>query len=405
MNLYQILLTLILSKCTRASLLTFNMNNVPCNSKNEPCEKAVKFVSDVAIKMASAHDVVLHYDDSTGYFIDLVCKQIGMYNVTKRRARNLHRTNKFYYRAQNVVFILNRYGSGSKLGKAFKILKHTRAVLHIVILSDAHRFENSFLDKMRKEHIALYVCINQKNHIRSCLNQDKKNFDSTSTLNLSNVLSSTTLLVRIYLVLVLEITDDSVRLFKICFFCGQRSKKLTLMRESKLDSQNEKNKTLLLRLMLKQIEFNYHDFEGHAFRVAFPHHNIYVGCENEVNTEIGDNVFTECSDLTGIEGRMLKVLSKKLNFNYWLINPKFHTEIGPWKNMLKDVLDGKVDFAFGSFLISEKRLEHLDFSIGVGEDPMRIVYISGPDVLSEGQLIVFPFHQIKKLVFLVFLLI
>lgn len=389
MSLYQIFLMIMLSTCMFASLLSSNMINVPCNSKNEQCEKVVNFVSDVAIKMASAHDIVLHYDESTGHFIDLVCKQIGLLNVTKRHARHLHRTNKFYYRAQHVVFILNRYGSGYKNGKAFNIPKHTRVILHIVILSDAHRFENTFLEKIRKEHIVLYVCINQENNPRSCLNQGKNNVDTTPTITLSSFLNSPILLTRIYLMMVLDITDDYVRLFNICFFCGQCSKKLILIYESKLDNQNEKNTTLLLRLMLKQIEFNFHDFKGHTFRVAFPHGNIYVGCENEANTQIGDDVFTECSDLTGIEGRMLKVLSKKLNFNYSLVNPKFHTEIGPWKNMLKDVLDGKVDFAFGSFLISEKRIKQFDFSVGVGEDPMRVVYMSRPDVLSEGQSTVF----------------
>lgn len=384
MNLYQLSLMLVLSNCAFASLLISNMNNVPCNSKNEQCENTIKFVSDVVMKMASAHDIVLHYDDSTGHIIDLVCRQIGLHNVTKRHARNLHRTNKFYYRAQNVVLILNRYRSGTKHGKAFKIPNHTRAILHIVVLSDAQRFENTFLDKIRKEHIVLYICLNQKYNTRTCLYQGKNNIGSTSTLNLSSFLNSPALLMRTYLVMVVEIIDDSVRLFKICFFCGQYSKKLTLIHESKLDNQNLKNAASLLRVMLKQIEFNFHDFKGHTFRVAFPHRNIYVGCENEVNTEIGDDVFTECSDLTGIEGRMLKVLSKKLNFNYSLVNPKLHTESGPWKNMLKDVLHGKVDFAFGSFLVSEKRLEQLDFSIGVGEDPMRIVYISHPDILSEG---------------------
>lgn len=354
-------------------------------SEQSGTEVAINVVSAIATKMASVHDVVFHFDNSTGPFVDKICNQTGIYYdfTNFKNQANLPKTNYFHHQATNVIYFLNNFGNKGSRSKKMTDYMRARNLLHIVVLPNALDFEKIFLLSVRSENSVLYVCINQRNiNTSSCINQYYEN-NFNNALNSSMFLSNT-FLRRVFLVMVLEVIGNFVRLFEICYFCGNDAQKMTLRYESKTLEQDDFKLTYLLSNVTKEVEFNYNDFSSHVLRVAFPHGHFYVGCLNEINIEIGDDIFTECGELIGVEGVMLKEISDRLNFRFAFVNPKNHKEEGIWKNMVIDVVEHKVDFAISSILISESRLKRVDFSSTVGNDPLRIVYMSRPNVLDEG---------------------
>lgn len=373
--LHQILITA-LSTCADPTLLPSISENI---TEGLYFEKSINLISEVVIKMASAYDIAFHYDDSNGNIMDAIGQQIGIQN--KNNTRDIHKTNKFHYIAKNVVFLLKYYKNEPRIDKPLIDYERTRNILHTVILTEPKTFVNALSKNFQKYDIVLFICFNVNIKQMSCSNQ----YDSNqSTLNASLFLNTSTLLERLYLVMVLEITEDFLRFFEICFFCGTQSQKMTLKYETQMKSMNENISLIFMKSIMKEAEFNYKDFNEHTLRIAFPHGSIYMGCFNEVNTEIGNDIFTECPDM-GIEAKMIKEISEKMNFKYNLVNPKLQMVAGSqWRNMLNNVFVSKVDVAIGAILISQSRLERLDFSFTVGEDPLKIVYMTQENILHEG---------------------
>lgn len=385
----QLILMTAFSECSFQSLLSSALSSVGvCNENDANTEKVVKLISEITLKMTSANDIVFHYDKSTSTMVDAICAQTGLRKSTMSNEKNLTNiqpTNKFHYSALNVVYILNCYGKERTKNDSLADFKPSRYILHVVILPDPLIFTDRYTDMIKSDHTILYICVNQTQNIGSCGNQfesSESNFKNSSTF------LNTIFIKNVYLVLVLEFNDELVKLFEICFYCGKESQKMTLRYESELNDENTLKSSQLTNLILKKVEYNYKDFNSHGLRVGFPHNYIYVGCINEVNTEVGDDVFTVCSDFTGVEAIMVREMSKRLNFKYALVNPKKHAEEGTWRNMVTDVYEAKVDFAIASISVSEARLKILDFSDKVGDDPLRVIYMSRPNVLTEGSLFI-----------------
>lgn len=350
-------------------------------------ERSINLISEIVIKMASVYDIAFHYDDPNGNVMDTIGQQIGFYN--KNKTKNLDRTNKFHYIAKNVVFILKHYNTKPLVNKPLIDYENTRNILHVVILTEPRTFIKALSKSFQKYDIILYICFNVKFKQISCSNQYDENH---SALNASLFLNTFTLLQRLNLVMVLEITEEFLSLFEICFFCGTQSQKVTLKYETQMKNMNENESLIFMRSIMKEAEFNYQDFNGHTLRIAFPHGSIYMGCFNEVNTEIGNDIFTECPDMR-IEAKMIKEISEKMNFKFKLVNPKLQMIGGSqWRNMLNNVFVSKVDVAIGAILISQSRMEMLDFSFAVGEDPLRIVYMTQENILYEGKFILIYGH-------------
>lgn len=379
---YQIILMAALTECTLQSLFLTNLpaTSSVYNPEATHSESAMKLVSKIAISMASVYDVVFHYDNMTETFVDAICTETGQYNYSKINEDGLPRSNKFHYETQNVVYIMNRF-QGDYTNGSWKDYNHTRKILHIVILPDPLNFTSIVLKSLRNVKFVLYVCINQSENTKSCKNQYDRSVGSNfSSLNPSKFFNTTVLLRRLYLVMVLEFTEYLARLFEICYYCGTYAQKMILKYETKLENQMVQE---LVTFMRYKVEYNYKDYHGHIFRVAFPDGNIYIGCSGQVNTIVGNDVLTECDEILGIEAIMLKEMSERMNFSFFLVNSKKRVPGGLWKNMLKNVYESTADFAIGSILFSKSRLEKYDFSIGVGDDPLRIVYMNRPHILSE----------------------
>lgn len=377
---------ILIAALTESTFPSMFLTNSPAissvyNPETAHSESAMKLVSKIAVSMASAYDIVFHYDNMTGTFVDAICTETGQYNYSKRSEDDLPRSNKFHYETQNVVYILNRF-QGEYKNDSWKDYNHTRKILHIVILPDPLNFTSTALKRLREVKFILYVCVNQTENIKSCINQYDTSFDSNfSSLNPSKFFNTTVLLRRLYLVMVLEITEYFARLFEICYYCGSWAQKMILKHETKLEYQFGQE---LVTSVRHKVEQKYKDYHGHIFRVAFPDGNIYIGCSGQVNTIDRNDVITECDEILGIEGIMLKEMSERMNFSFVLVNSKKRIPGGLWKNMMKNVYESTADFAIGSILFSKSRLEKYDFSIGVGDDPLRIVYMNRPQVLSEG---------------------
>lgn len=373
--LHQILITA-LSTCAVPNIVPLNSENI---TEGLYFERSIDLISEVAIEMASAYDIAFHYDDSNGNIMDAIGQQIGIHN--KSKTRDLYRTNKFHYVAKNVVFISKYYKNAPRENKPLINYKHTRNIIHIVILSEPKTFVDALSKSFQKYDVILFICFSVNTKQISCSNQYNKNH---SSLNASLFLNTSTLLERLNLVMVLEITKDFLRLFEICFFCGTQSQKVTLKYETQIQNMNDNVSQIFIRNIMQEVEFNYKDFNEHTLRIAFPHGSIYMGCFKEVNTEIGDDIFTDCPDM-GIEAKMMKEISERMKFKYKLVNPKLQmVEGSQWKNMLNNVFVSKVDVAIGAILISQSRLEMLDFSFAVGEDPLRIVYMTQENIVEEG---------------------
>lgn len=381
--LQQLLITA-LSECSSQHLLSSTLSSADVrNENNANSEESIKLVSEIMLKMASASDIIFHYDNSTSTLIDAICAQIGLNKKTISNDTNIQRTNKFHYSALSAVYILNCLQIERSKKYFLTDFKPSRNIFHVVILQDPRIFTDRYINIIKSDHTILYICVNHTQNIISCGNHFKNN---QSNFEDPSIFLNTTLIKNIYLVMVLEFTDELVKLFEICFYCGKDSQKMTLRYKSELDNENTQKSSHLVNQILKEVEDNFKDFNSHSLRVGFPHNYIYVGCINEVNTEVGDDVYTECSDFTGVEAIMVREMSKRLHFKYSMVNPKNHSEEGTWRNMVTDVYETKVDFAIASISVSEARLKILDFSDKVGDDPLRVIYMSRPNVLSEGSL-------------------
>lgn len=393
---YQILIV-VLTECTFQSLFLTNSPAISSDYNPEAVlsESAMKLVSKIAISMSSAYDIVFHYDNTTGAFVDAICTEAGQYNYSKRSEGGLPKSNKFHYKTQNMVYILNRF-QGEHTNESWKDYNHTRKILHIIILPDPLNFPSNVLENLREVKFVLYICVNQSENINSCINQYDSN---SSSLNASKFFNTTVILRRLYLVMVLEITEYFARLFEICYHCGPCAHKMILKYESKLEEHIHQRIVTFVR---HKVEYKYRDYHGHLFRVAFPNGNIYIGCSGQVNTIVRNDILTECDEILGIEGIMLKEISERMNFSFVLVNSKKRISGGLWRNMLNNVYESTADFAIGSILFSKSRLEKYDFSIGVGDDPLRIVYMNRPQVLSECKILLCINHLLFLLTFELF---
>lgn len=151
-------------------------------------------------------------------------------------------------------------------------------------------------------------------------------------------------------------------LYTTCFYCG-------------------KNNTGRIKLINENGNFinfinNFTNFYGEKFLIGygnFPPFFEYLNNEEK-----------------GLEAKILKTLSHKLNFTYKLIQFNETFNESGWEIMIKSVENEKIHWAISGISASVKRFQSTDFSRLFKSDTFRVLYI----IKNE------PWYLVKRIIFL-----
>lgn len=168
--------------------------------------------------------------------------------------------------------------------------------------------------------------------------------------------------------LFLHSENSVVNIYKICYYCGQKSKRFYLIYTSR-DANKKANDSDIF-------PSKFHDFNGHLFYFTFIPYFPVISCEGNKTNLHNKNVkllsSTECTDIGGIEGILLKALSRKLNFTYVIY---FMSPDAGWFDMVKLVHNKDVDIAIGGISMTVDRIPLVQFTKVFNFEDFNILYM------------------------------
>ena len=144
-------------------------------------------------------------------------------------------------------------------------------------------------------------------------------------------------------ILVIDLTQESsFDVYKLCFFCGQITGQILLVKTINATDLDLPAKILFSR------QFN--NFYGHELRVAYSTYYPYVFCSKKVESN--------CEEFSGIELEMLKMLAHKMNFTFTLFETRNDMEV-----LFEGLMSHKYDFAIGGLSMTPQRFDVVQYSV------------------------------------------
>lgn len=190
---------------------------------------------------------------------------------------------------------------------------------------------------------------------RNVLEKDIVIFIVLEINNFSNNYWFMPLLERAGNILLLDFKDrQNLKLYKLCYYCGFKSKNVTLI---KIISNF--NFTIPYSYLYAK---NFTRFYGHKMKVAFINYYPYAfALPNDNNITIKPQ---------GMEIKMLEVLSKKMNFSYQLEQVNL-----TYNDLIEKLASGHFDFAIGGLSMTPDRVSSVRFSNIFKIEPIVASYI------------------------------
>lgn len=152
--------------------------------------------------------------------------------------------------------------------------------------------------------------------------------------------------------------EEKIQIFKMCFYCGDFSKKL-------IKVQNFEKE-------LRPSSFT--DLKGHLIHVVYVQYFPFVHCKTN-STKIfvaGERKILICTEMRGIESDFLKTMAQKLNFTYvvHVLDSNYS-----FFNMIQYVNAQKADIAFGGISITADRIPLVQFSKQYNFENYHFMYL------------------------------
>ncbi|GLV39957.1 hypothetical protein CBL_10853 [Carabus blaptoides fortunei] len=186
-------------------------------------------------------------------------------------------------------------------------------------------------------------------------------------------------------ILLLESAENrTIHLYETCFYCGNMSKKFVRL------SSNTTNHLLLN---------DFRDLNGHLLHLIFIPNFPFLHCSKSKMVLWKKEIVNICSKLIGIEGHMIRLISRKMNFNILTVMLEANTH---YVEMLKYVNAKKADVAFGDITLSLDRNPWIQFTTQFHLESHTFLYMYRMSLGENFQMFLEPFQPVT--VWLLFLL-
>lgn len=158
---------------------------------------------------------------------------------------------------------------------------------------------------------------------------------------------------------------NDIEIYKLCYYCGGESMKLILLQSNNIADTD-----------LFPSKFT--NLNGHLLKICMMQYFPYLTCDQNLtrNEIIPREELTnvECVKISGIEEKLLKLVSKSINFTYKIF--LMHPDAG-WFNMIELVNKNEMDFAIGGISPTAERIPKVQFSIYFNYESYNLMYLFG----------------------------
>lgn len=168
--------------------------------------------------------------------------------------------------------------------------------------------------------------------------------------------------------LLIQLNQEIIKIYKICFYCGEKSKKFELLQSSEHINKEIKNSSLL--------PSKFANLNGHIFYFCFIQYFPLITCKSnatrKINKKIKNLSNVECTNISGIEGNLLQAVSKYLNLTYKIF---FMSPEAGWFNMIELVHNNEIDIAIGGISITVDRVPLVQFTKLFNFENFNFLYV------------------------------
>lgn len=334
-------------------------------------------IAEILIGEATVNDFIIHYDSTSCDFIERIIKQANAKKQMRIKPRELI---LIVNSSHPVTTVMLNYDQIEKSNDSFvKILR--RFTMHIISLKEPLKFDEHYSNHLISSDILIFICQKQ---CGSC----KGAFNKGASLNALDplFLTSSKLLKRVLLTVIVELIDDRVRLYDICFYCGVASGELIQKYEFEIPTEVSFNNAVLYSELIDTFKFNNWNFKSHIFKVGFRYKEMHFGCGNpkETVTTNKDESVVLCEALYNLEGNILLEVQRRLNFTVEMLTFRADRSDGSAEKLISVTNENRVDWAVGGVTVTSPRTKMVYFSFPVSEDPAKIIYSSSAGFLEDG---------------------
>lgn len=320
-------------------------------------------------------DFIVHYDSSSSYFIDKVLTNKNQNDrIEDGEEQPLTRNNVYESSFPQAMFLLNY----DKLTEGIDLIANFTGftTLHIVSLQNPSIFEDHNKDSLKTTGVVIIICQRHYDTCESAFGEDSLD---------QHFLKNFRFLETVFMTIVLEYSNDLLRLYEVCYYCGVRSKALILQYEVYLNDEMTVLDVNLVSEVKKLFDKKKWNFHEHAFDVVYLTNGRNFNCVNpKLISSEGDKHYHVCDRMIGVEANILYTTMKSLNLKINLVNFE-NTRGTSRESMITIVNQKKADWAVGSITSTYSRSKKVDFSDAFLDDPSKVVYGYEDNFFKEGK--------------------
>lgn len=319
-------------------------------------------------------DIIVHYDSSSSYFIDKVLrKKYQNYRIDKQEEQPYIQNHIYKSSFPPAMFCLNY---DTLTGVTNLIANYTRfTTLHVVSLQNPSMFEVHNKDCLKTTGVVIIIC---QRHYDTCESAFRD-----SSLD-QYFLKNFGFLGTVLMTIVIEYSTELLRLYEVCYYCGVKSKLLTLQYEVHLNDEMISLDVNLVPEIKRLIDKNNWNFHEHAFDVVFITRGRNFDCVKPKLISLeGDKHYHVCDKMIGLEANILYTMMECFNFKINLVNFE-NTRGSSRESMITIVNQKKADWAIGAITATYSRSKMVDFSDAFFDDPSKVVYGYEDNFFKEG---------------------
>lgn len=343
------------------------------NIRNERFED---LISEILIGEAPINDLMIHYDSTSGEFIDGIIRKTNAKKVMRIKQRNVIITVNASHPATTVIINYDKYHQ-RKVRNFSK-----RFTIHVINLKNPLEFDYLFSNFVKSSDIIIFIC---QKHYGTC----ESAFDNGSDINGLDpyFLKKFKFLDRVLLTVIIEVLDYRVRMYEICFYCGTAAGVLIQKHEINLSTGMPNKANDLYSNLIEIFKIKTWNFNSHVFKVCFPYDNINFVCRNpkETRTTKRDEFEVSCDKIYGLEGMILNEVQRRLNLKVKLLSFRSNDVNKDTDKMLNMTRERRADWAVGSISVIASRIDKVAFSFPVSEDPVKTIYSAERGFLKDGK--------------------
>lgn len=350
-------------------------NDTDDNIRNERFED---LFSEILIGEALVHDITMHYDSTSGEFVDRIMEKTNAKKEIRFKSRNEIITVNSSYPATTVIVNYDKI----KKSKNPLVKVVSRSTIHVISLKEPQKFDDVYLGFLKSSDIIILIC--QKNY-GSC----KGAFDNGSNTNALDplFLKASKFIKKVMLTFIIEVFDYRVRLYEICFYCGAAAEILILKHEITFTTDKSSHDIDLYSKLIKLFRLTTWNFNSHIFKVACSFDEMNFGCVNqkEISKKSSDETVFMCDASVGLEGYMIVEVQKRLNFIAELTYFSFDEIDGnEYEQIISVTSEHRADMAIGGISVTFARTEMALFSFLTSEDPSKVIYCIQASFMKDG---------------------